>query len=51
MDSKDEEYGSERLQELFLNPEASPESILQTVRDFCSPGRLRDDATVIIVKA
>lgn len=51
MDASEEEYGTERLQQQFLNPDSSPESILQSVRDFCSPGRLRDDATVIMVKA
>jgi phosphoserine phosphatase RsbU/P len=51
MNSMDEEYGNERLRDEFLNPAASPESILQSVREFCSPGRVRDDATVIVVKS
>jgi len=49
--SADEEYGRERLAEHFANVEASAESILQEVRAFSAPAPLRDDATVILVKA
>ena len=46
-----EEYGSERLREHFLNPLASSESILTDVRHYVNGAGLQDDATVIVVKA
>jgi len=46
-----EEYGSERLREHFLNPLASSESILTDVRHYVNGAGLQDDATVIFVKA
>jgi phosphoserine phosphatase RsbU/P len=47
----EEEYGAERLQNHVLRPDASAESILADVRAFTNGTRLRDDATVIFVKA
>jgi sigma-B regulation protein RsbU (phosphoserine phosphatase) len=49
--AKDEEYGRERLENHLLKPEASAESVLQDVRSFASGAGLRDDATIIFVKA
>jgi phosphoserine phosphatase RsbU/P len=49
--ASEEEYGSERLGNHFLRPEASAESILQDVRSFAGPSPLHDDATVIVIKA
>lgn len=46
-----EEYGAERLQNHVLQPEASAESILADVRTFANGTGLRDDATVIFVRA
>ncbi len=47
----DEEYGIERLQDQFADVNVSPDTILEAVRQFCSPASLRDDATVIVVRA
>jgi sigma-B regulation protein RsbU (phosphoserine phosphatase) len=46
----DEEYGSARLQEHFLRPDASAESLVDNVRLFANGAGLRDDASVILVK-
>ncbi|HEY1271157.1 MAG TPA: PP2C family protein-serine/threonine phosphatase, partial [Terriglobales bacterium] len=46
-----DEYGSMRLEQHFAGPQASVESILEDVRSFAAPLPLRDDATVIVVKA
>jgi sigma-B regulation protein RsbU (phosphoserine phosphatase) len=45
------EYGAQRLQEHFLQSDASPESVLEDVRSFANGIGLRDDATVILVRA
>jgi sigma-B regulation protein RsbU (phosphoserine phosphatase) len=47
----DEEYGSARLKQHMLQPEASMEGILDEVRSFANGAGLHDDATVILVKA
>jgi phosphoserine phosphatase RsbU/P len=47
----DEEFGPVRLEQHFLNPQASPESILEEVRLHATPAPLQDDATVIVIKA
>jgi sigma-B regulation protein RsbU (phosphoserine phosphatase) len=47
----DEEYGSARLQQHFLRPDASAESLVDTVRTFADGAGLRDDASVILVNA
>jgi phosphoserine phosphatase RsbU/P len=47
----EEEYGAERLQNHVLRQEASAESILADVRSFANGTGLRDDATVIFVRA
>jgi sigma-B regulation protein RsbU (phosphoserine phosphatase) len=49
--AEDREYGAQRLQEHFLQSDASPESVLEDVRRFASGIGLRDDATVILVRA
>jgi sigma-B regulation protein RsbU (phosphoserine phosphatase) len=49
--SDEEQYGAERLQKHVLQPDASAESILADVRSFADGTALRDDATVIFVKA
>ena len=46
-----EEYGAERLRNHVLQPGASAESILADVRNFANGIALRDDATVIFLKA
>ena len=46
----DEEYGLMRLQQHFLHPDASAESLLDNVRLFADGSSLRDDASVILVK-
>ncbi len=46
-----EEYGAGRLQQHLLQPEACAESILEDVRGFANGAGLRDDATVIFLKA
>lgn len=46
-----EEYGGERLRSHVLQAEASAESILADVRTFANGTGLRDDATVIFVRA
>jgi serine phosphatase RsbU (regulator of sigma subunit) len=48
---EDEEYGADRLEQHFRRSEASAESILADVRSFANGAGLRDDATVILVKA
>jgi len=48
---EDEEYGADRLEQHFQRSEASAESILADVRSFANGAGLRDDATVILVKA
>ncbi len=45
------EYGAQRLQELVLSSDASPESVLADVRQFANGKGLHDDATVILVRA
>ena len=45
------EYGLVRLQEHFLRTDASAESLLDDVRTFADGSGLRDDASVILVKA
>ena len=47
----DEEYGSARLQQHFLHPDASAESLVENVRSFADGAGLRDDASVILVNA
>jgi len=47
----DQEYGPERLQEHFLLPESTPESVLADVRTFSNGVGLQDDATVIMIRA
>jgi sigma-B regulation protein RsbU (phosphoserine phosphatase) len=47
----DDEYGAKRLEEHFRQSNASAESILEDVRSFADGDGLRDDATVILVKA
>jgi phosphoserine phosphatase RsbU/P len=47
----DDEYGETRLEQHFRRTEASAESILEDVRSFADGDGLRDDATVILVKA
>jgi sigma-B regulation protein RsbU (phosphoserine phosphatase) len=51
VNSADEEYGAARLENHVLRPDASTESILSDVRSFANGAGLRDDATVILVKA
>jgi sigma-B regulation protein RsbU (phosphoserine phosphatase) len=46
----DEQYGWARLQEHFLQSDASAESLLDDVRSFADGSGLRDDASVILVK-
>ena len=46
-----DEYGADRLEKHFLQSDASAESILEDVRSFANGDGLRDDATVILVKA
>ena len=50
-DIDDREYGAQRLQEHSLHPDVSPESLLADVRRFADGAGLRDDATVILVRA
>jgi len=47
----DKEYGPDRLREHVLQPDASADSILADVRTFVNGVGLRDDATVIFMKA
>jgi sigma-B regulation protein RsbU (phosphoserine phosphatase) len=47
----EEEYGLQRLENHFARPAACPESLLQEVQSFAAPEPLRDDATVIVIKA
>ncbi|MGA7291850.1 MAG: GAF domain-containing SpoIIE family protein phosphatase [Terriglobales bacterium] len=46
-----EDYGAERLLAQMLSADVSPESLLADVRRFTNGTGLRDDATVILVKA
>jgi sigma-B regulation protein RsbU (phosphoserine phosphatase) len=46
-----EEYGAERLLAQMQSPEVTPESLHADVRRFSNGCGLRDDATVILVKA
>jgi len=45
------EYGSERLRDHVMRPDASAESLLANVRSFVNGEGLHDDATVIFVSA
>lgn len=47
----DEQYGAERLQAHAASPEATAESILADVRSFANGAGLRDDASVIFIRA
>jgi phosphoserine phosphatase RsbU/P len=47
----EEEYGTERLAQHFAQANACSESILEDVRSFSGPSPLRDDASVIVIKA
>jgi sigma-B regulation protein RsbU (phosphoserine phosphatase) len=49
--AEQDEYGAARLQKHVLQPDASAESILADVRAFANGTGLRDDATVIFVRA
>ncbi|HYL11795.1 MAG TPA: PP2C family protein-serine/threonine phosphatase [Terriglobales bacterium] len=49
--AEEEEYGIARLQTHFAQAAACAESILQDVRSFAAPEPLRDDASVIVIKA
>ena len=46
-----EEYGPERLLAQLQSPDATPENLLADVRKFVNGTGLRDDATVILVRA
>jgi sigma-B regulation protein RsbU (phosphoserine phosphatase) len=46
-----EEYGAERLLAQMLSPVTTPDSLLADVRKFADGTGLRDDATVIMVRA
>jgi sigma-B regulation protein RsbU (phosphoserine phosphatase) len=46
-----EEYGAERLLAQMQSPDATPEALLADVRKFSNGTGLRDDATVILVRA
>jgi phosphoserine phosphatase RsbU/P len=45
------EYGPERLRDHILQPEVSADSLLADVRGFVNGVGLRDDATVIFLRA
>lgn len=47
----DEQFGAERLQAHAASPEATAESILADVRSFANGAGLRDDASVIFIRA
>lgn len=47
----DEEYGSARLMEHMMEPTASMESVIAEVQSFANGAGLRDDATVVMVRA
>lgn len=51
VDPHDEEYGQERLKQHVQHPEASAETIVADVRHFANGPGLRDDATVIFLRA
>jgi sigma-B regulation protein RsbU (phosphoserine phosphatase) len=46
-----EEYGAERLLAQMQSPDATPDGLLADVRKFANGTGLRDDATVILVRA
>ncbi|HKM86895.1 MAG TPA: GAF domain-containing SpoIIE family protein phosphatase [Terriglobales bacterium] len=46
-----EEYGAERLLAQMQSPDVTPDSLLADVRKFTNGTGLRDDATVILVRA
>ena len=46
-----EEYGAERLLAQMQSPDVTPDSLLADVRKFANGTGLRDDATVILVRA
>jgi len=46
-----EEYGAERLLAQMQSPDVTPEALLADVRKFSNGNGLRDDATVILVRA
>ena len=46
-----EEYGAERLLAQMQSPDVTPDSLLADVRKFTNGPGLRDDATVILVRA
>ena len=50
VNSDEDEYGVQRLQDHAQRPEACPESLLDDVRLFANGVGLRDDASVIFVK-
>jgi sigma-B regulation protein RsbU (phosphoserine phosphatase) len=47
----EEEYGGARIQQHFLRADASAETLLEDVRSFANGSGLRDDASVILVRA
>jgi sigma-B regulation protein RsbU (phosphoserine phosphatase) len=47
----DEEYGAKRMADHLRREKASKETLLDDVREFADGAGLRDDATVIFVKA
>jgi len=49
--SAEEQYGAERLQAHAASPDATAESILSDVRSFANSAGLRDDASVIFIRA
>ena len=49
VDSREEEYGLERLVEHAVKPDASAVTILDEVRSFANGSGVRDDATVVFV--
>jgi len=49
--SSGEEYGAERLLAQMQSPDVTPEGLLADVRKFSNGTGLRDDATVILVRA
>lgn len=49
-DPDDAEYGSQRMIDHLLRPDATAESLLADVREFADGYGLRDDATVIMVQ-
>lgn len=47
----DEEYGASRMAQHLMGKDASKESLLDDVREFANGAGLRDDATVILIRA